>query len=59
MTQERAKEIMQKVIYANLRFLPSMICVEDAVRMDWIIGKIQLCLDMELEKEIEHKEGET
>ena len=58
MTQERAKEIMQKVIYANLRFVPSMICAEDAVYMGWIIGKIQLCLDMELEKEIEHKEGE-
>lgn len=53
MTQERAYEIVRKVIYANLNVMPIMKNSEDAFHAGRIIGQMQRQLEIELSLEIE------
>ncbi len=59
MTQERADEIIRKVIYAHLNVMPKMKDCEDAFHVGRMIGKMQRQLEIELSLEVEpsHRKG--
>lgn len=58
MTQERANEIMRKVIYANLRLMPRLENSDDAFHVGRMVGAMQEQLEVELSLEVEQQEGE-
>lgn len=58
MTQERANEIVRKVIYANLNKIPIMKDGEDAFYTGIMIGQMQRQLEIELSLEVEQQERE-
>ena len=53
MTQERADEIVRKVIYARLNMMPEMKDNEDAFQVGRMIGMMQRQLEIELSLEID------
>lgn len=53
MTQERADEIVRKVIYARLNVMPKMKDSEDAFHVGRMIGQMQRQLEIELSLEVE------
>lgn len=53
MTQERANEIVSKVIYARLNVLPKMKDSEDAFHVGRMVGQMQRQLEIELALEVE------
>jgi len=59
MTQERANEIMRKVIYANLRLMPMMENSENAFYVGRMVGAMQEQLEVELSLEVEQQEREV
>ena len=52
MKQERADEIVRKVIYARLNVMPKMKDSEDAFHVGRMIGQMQRELEIELSKEV-------
>lgn len=58
MTQERANEIVCKVIYARLNVMPKLKDSEEAFHVGRMIGQMQRQLEIELSKEVE-KECDT
>ena len=58
MTQERANEIVSKVIYARLNVLPKMKDSEDAFHVGRMVGQMQRQLEIELALEVEPWESE-
>ena len=56
MTQERANEIVSKVIYARLNVLPKMKDSEDAFHVGRMVGQMQRQLEIELALEVEPQE---
>ena len=56
MTQERADEIVRKVIYARLNILPKMKDSEEAFHVGRMIGQMQRQLEIELAKEVDRAE---
>ena len=58
MTQERADEIVRKVIYARLNVMPKMGNSEDAFHVGRMIGQMQRQLEIELSAEVEPQESE-
>lgn len=58
MTQERAYEIVRKVIYANLNVMPKMENSEDAFHVGRMVGQMQRQLEIELSQEIDKAESE-
>lgn len=59
MTQERANEIMRKVIYANLNVMPTVLENSiDAFYVGKMIGQMQRQLEIELSLEVEPQESE-
>lgn len=59
MTQERANEIVRKVIYANLNIMPQMEDGEVAFFVGRMIGLMQRQLEFELSLEVEPQESEV
>lgn len=57
MTQERANEIVRKVIYARLNVMPKMENSEDAFHVGRMIGQMQRQLEIELSLEVEPQES--
>lgn len=55
MTQERANEIVRKVIYARLNVMPKMKDSEDAFHVGRMIGQMQRQLEIELSLEVEEQ----
>lgn len=53
MTQERADEIVRKVIYARLNEMPKMKDSEDAFHVGRMVGQMQRQLEIELSLEVE------
>lgn len=53
MTQERADEIVRKVIYARLNVMPKIENSEDAFHVGRMIGQMQRQLEIELSAEVE------
>ena len=53
MTQERADEIVRKVIYARLNVLPKMKDSEDAFHVGRMVGQMQRQLEIELANEVD------
>ena len=53
MLQERADEIVRKVIYARLNVLPKMKDSDEAFHVGRMIGQMQRQLEIELAKEVE------
>lgn len=58
MTQERADEIVRKVIYARLNALPKMKDLEDAFHIGRMVGQMQRQLEIELSLEVDDEEYE-
>ena len=58
MTQERADEIVRKVIYSRLNVMPKMENSEDAFHVGRMIGQMQRQLEIELSLEVEPRESE-
>ena len=58
MTQQRADEIVRKVIYARLNAMPKMENSEDAFHIGRMIGQMQRQLEIELSLEVEPQESE-
>ena len=58
MTQERADEIVRKVIYARLNVMPKMKDSEDAFHVGRMVGQMQRQLEIELSLEVESQESE-
>lgn len=58
MTQERANEIVRKVIYANLNIMPSMEDSDAAFHVGRMLGQMQRQLEIELSLEVE-KQAES
>ena len=58
MTQERADEIVRKVIYANLDVMPQMENSGDAFHVGRMVGQMQRQLEIELALEVELRESE-
>ncbi len=58
MKQERADEIVRKVIYARLNVMPKMENSEDAFHVGRMIGQMQRQLEIELSLEVEPQESE-
>lgn len=56
MTQERADEIVRKVIYARLNVMPNIKSSEDAFHVGRMIGQMQRQLELELSLEVEPQE---
>jgi hypothetical protein len=52
MTQERADEIVRKVIYARLNVMPPMKDSEEAFHVGRMIGQMQRQLEIELSLEV-------
>lgn len=58
MTQERADEIVRKVIYAKLNVMPRMENSEDAFHVGRMVGEMQRQLEIELSLEVDPQESE-
>ena len=58
MTQERANEIVLRVIYARLNVMPEMKNSEEAFHVGRMIGQMQRQLEIELSLEVESQESE-
>ena len=58
MTQERADEIVRKVIYARLNVLPKMKDSEEAFHVGRMVGQMQRQLEIELAQEVDKAESE-
>lgn len=56
MTQERANEIVRKVIYARLNVMPKLENSEDAFHVGRMIGQMQRQLEIELSLEVDKNE---
>ena len=56
MTQERADEIVRKVIYARLNVMPKMKDSEDAFHVGRMVGQMQRQLEIELSLEVDKNE---
>ena len=56
MTQERADEIVRKVIYARLNVMPKMKDSEEAFHIGRMIGQMQRQLEIELSLEVSKNE---
>lgn len=56
MTQERADEIVKKVIYARLNVMPKMKDSEDAFHVGRMIGQMQRQLEIEMSLEVDKEE---
>lgn len=56
MTQERADEIVRKVIYARLNVMPKMKDSEDAFHVGIMVGQMQRQLEIELSLEVDKNE---
>lgn len=56
MTQERADEIVRKVIYARLNVMPKMKDSEDAFHVGRMIGQMQRQLEIELSLEVDKRQ---
>ena len=56
MTQERADEIVRKVIYARLNVMPKMKDSEEAFHVGRMIGEMQRQLEIELSAEVTERE---
>lgn len=56
MTQERADEIVRRVIFARLNVMPTMKNSEDAFHVGRMIGQMQRQLEIELSLEVEPQE---
>lgn len=52
MTQQRADEIVRKVIYARLNVMPKMKDSEEAFHVGRMIGEMQRQLEIELSAEV-------
>lgn len=52
MTQDRANEIVRKVIYARLNVMPEMKDSEEAFHVGRMIGQMQRQLEIELSLEV-------
>ena len=52
MTQQRADEIVRKVIYANLKIMPTMEDSDVAFHVGRMIGTMQRQLEIELSLEV-------
>lgn len=59
MTQERADEIVRKVIYARLKVMPKMENSDDAFHVGRMVGQMQRQLEIELSSEVESREKEA
>ena len=59
MTQERANEIVRKVIYARLNVMPKMENSEYAFHVGRMVGQMQRQLEIELSLEVEPQESEN
>ena len=59
MKQERADEIVRKVIYARLNVLPKMKDSEEAFHVGRMIGQMQRQLEIELAQEVDRAEQEV
>lgn len=59
MTQERADEIVRKVIYSMLNIMPKMENIEDAFHVGRMIGQMQRQLEIELSLEVANEEYEN
>lgn len=58
MTEERAKEIMDKVIYENVDIMSLMKDSVNAFYVGRVVGRMERQLEIELELEIEEEEEE-
>lgn len=58
MTQERADEIVRKVIYARLNVMPELNNSVEAFNVGRMIGQMQRQLEIELSLEVEQQESE-
>lgn len=58
MTQERADEIVRKVIYARLNVMPELNNSVEAFNVGRMIGQMQRQLEIELALEVEQQESE-
>lgn len=59
MTQERADEIVRKVIYARLTVMPELNNSVEAFNVGRMIGQMQRQLEIELALEVEPQESEV
>lgn len=59
MTQERADEIVRKVIYASLNVMPKMENSDKAFHVGRMVGQMQRQLEIELSLEVEPQESEN
>ena len=59
MTQERADEIVRKVIYARLNVMPKMKDSEDAFHVGRMVGQMQRQLEIELALEVAKAKSEV
>ena len=55
MTQERADEIVRKVIYAKLNVMPKLKDSEEAFHIGRMVGQMQRQLEIELSEEVTHE----
>lgn len=58
MTEERACEIVRKVIYARLNVMPKMENSDEAFNVGRMVGQMQRQLEIELSLEVEPRESE-
>lgn len=58
MTQQRANEIVRKVIYEQLIVMPKMENSKDVIHVGRMIGEMQRQLEIELSLEVESQESE-
>lgn len=58
MTQERADEIVRRVIYARMACMPKMGNSEEAFHIGRMIGQMQRQLEIELSSEVERAGSE-
>lgn len=58
MTQEKADEIVKKVINTGLNVMPEMKNIDDIFFVGKMIGEMQKQLEIELSLEVEQQESE-
>ena len=58
MTQERANEIVRKVIYANIQLMPELANSREDFYVGRMVGAMQRQLEFELSLEVEKQESE-
>ena len=59
MTQQRADEIVRKVIYARLNVMPKLKDAEEAFHIGRMIGQMQRQLEIELSAEVTESEDKA